>query len=355
MKPSFCAVLGILALLTSCGKYNTNLNELPSSDTDWLLPLVKGRVSFDNLKKLNSSTISFDIPSTDIGFASGVQLNVPGISIPELGPYVQPLSDWIHTVQFDTLQISLRFQNSFPIPIGAGTKFSFRSSNSTATQGNVIYEHTVPANIEPGAPYTFTVDVVNNSVSDSIFLFMEQFNSPGGNNVTFSSSPSKMDVTVEIIDIKKVELNVAKSTVELDTVDVDFGSEDTNTGAVDTSSSGNVHFFIDHALPINMYAQIYFLDPISSLPVDSLLNAPLNLIGCQTDANGHPLNVNSSKNTLTITNQRLQRIKKSKQAILSFRMNTNGYPGPYVQMSDQTYLKMQITGDLHLSFNLNDL
>lgn len=346
---------GLLLLAVSCGKYNTNLNELPSSDTDWLLPLVKGRISFDNLKKLNSSTISFDIPSTDIGFASGIQLNVPGISIPELGPYNQPLSDWIHTVQFDTLEISLSFQNSFPIPIGAGTQFSFRRTGTTADPNNIVYQHTVASDIAPGQPYSFTIDVNNNAVSDTLFLFLEQFSSPGGNNVTFSSTPSKIDVTVDIIDIKKVELNVNKSTIELDTVEVDFGSEETNTGPIDTSSNGNVHFFIDHALPIHMNAQVYFLDPLTSVVTDSLLSAPLNLIGCNTDANGHPLNVNASKTSIYISNQRIQQIRKSKRAVLSFRMNTNGYPGPYVQMSDQTYLNMQITGDLHLSFNLNDL
>jgi hypothetical protein len=348
-------LIGALLLLGACTKFSGNLNELPTSNSDWLLPLVKGKIGFDNLKRINSSVVGFDLPSTDLGYASGISVNVPPITVPELGPYIQPLSDWIHSVEFDTLQLKLTFNNVFPIAVGAGTRFSFRNSAGTGNPSNVIYEHVVPADIAPGQPYSFEVKVVNNSIGESLYMYLEQFTSPGGNSVTFSSAPSKMQLEVGIIDIKKVELNVGKSTVELDTVDVDFGDEELNTGQVDTSSYGTLNFFFDHALPIHMNAQIYFLDPLNGQILDSLLTPPFALNGCQTNAAGDPLNVNSSKNSLFISTARINKIRKSNKAVVSFKMNTNGYPGPYVQMSDKTYLKLQITGDLHLSINLNDL
>jgi hypothetical protein len=100
---------------------------------------------------------------------------------------------------------------------------------------------------------------------------------------------------------------------------------------------------------------VYFLDPLTATISDSLLSTPLNLVGCTTDANGDPTSVNSSKTSFAISTQRIDKIKKSTKAIVSFRLNTQGYPPPYVMMSDKTYLKLQITGDLHLSFNLNSL
>ena len=143
--------------------------------------------------------------------------------------------------------------------------------------------------------------------------------------------------------------------VEGDTVEIDFGDEETNTGPLDTSSHATVKFFLDHALPINMAAQILFLDPISNQVTDSLLNPAVSVVGCNTNASGDPVNTNSSKNTIYISNARVDAIKKSKKAIVMFRLNTNGYPGPYVNLSDNTYLRLQITGDLHLSFNLNSI
>jgi hypothetical protein len=355
MKKLYIILLGFGILLSACSKYNTDLNEFPSWNSDWVLPLVKGKVSFENIKQLSNAKTSFDVPSIDIGYASGIQLNVPQISIPEVGPYKQPLSDWIHAIEFDSLEIDLSFTNVFPIAVGAGTKFSFRRTPTTADPTNIIYQHTVASDIAPGQNYTFKVDVINNSVSDTLYLYLEQFNSPGGNNVTFTTAPSKISIEVQIIDIKKVELFANKFVVERDTIDIDFGNEDTETGGLDTSSYGTVNFFIDHALPINCYTQIYFYDTVSNSISDSLLSSPLNLVGCTTDANGDPTSVNSSKTSFAISTQRIDKIKKSTKAIVSFRLNTQGYPPPYVMMSDKTYLKLQITGDLHLSFNLNSL
>ena len=108
-------------------------------------------------------------------------------------------------------------------------------------------------------------------------------------------------------------------------------------------------------MPIHVSAQVYFLDPTTNTIIDSLLSPAVAAVGCNTDALGDPLNVNSSNTSIYISNSRIENIKKSKRGIVSFRLNTNGYPGPYVNLSDKTYLKLQITGDLHLSFNLNSI
>lgn len=354
-KLSIVCAFCLTIIVASCGKYNTNFSELPTSSSDWLLPLVKGQVSFETIRELSKVNTSFDVPSIDIGYASGISVNVPPINLPEVGPYKQPLSNWIHSIQFDTLDIALSFTNSFPIAIGSGTKFSFRKSDNTSDPNNIIYQHTVLGDIQPNQQYDFDVQVFNNSVTDTIYLFLEQFTSPGGNNVTFGTTPSKIKVEVKVIDIKKVELFPNRSVVEKDTVEVDFGEEETNTGPLDTASHATVNFFLDHALPIHVAAQIYFLDPVTNTITDSLLNPAVSAVGCSTDANGDPLSVNASKNTVYVSNARIESIKKSKEAIVMFRLNTNGYPGPYVYLSDKTYLKLQITGDLHLSFNLNSI
>lgn len=342
----------IVALFTACSKYNTDPKELPTWTSDWLLPLIKGKLAFENIKEISEVKTSFNVPSLDIGYPSGVNVNVPPLNISAVGPYKQSLSNWIHVVNFDSLEIMLSFQNVFPIAIGAGTKFSFRRSTNTNDPNNIIYQHTIPNDIAPNQNYSFDINVINNFLTDTVYIFLEQFTSPGGNNITFSATPSKINVEIKVIDINRVELYPNKSLTEIDTVDIDFSKEDTGT---DTANYGKINFFVDNALPINFYIQVYFLDPINSQIVDSLLDNPFNAIGCNTNANGDPTNVNASKTSVNITTARIEKIKKSKRAVLSYKLNTLGYPPPYVVMSDKTYLKMQITGDLHLSFNLNSL
>jgi hypothetical protein len=352
MIKKYSSWLCLFLLLSACSKYNTNLKELPTWQSDWLIPMVKGQVSFENIKKFSDSKTTFNIPSLDIGYASGVNINVPPINLPQVGPYAQPLSDWIHSVNFDTLQISLQFQNAFPIPIGAGTQFSFRRSSQVNDPNNIIYTHTLPYDIAPNETYAFDIRVINNYLSDTVFLYLEQFNSPGGNNVIFSNNPSKVNLTVKIIDINRVELNAGKFETETDTVDIDFSNEDLGN---DTASYGKLNFFIDNALPIHFYIQVYFLNPVTAQITDSLLAPPFVSNGCTTNASGDPTSVTTNNTSISLSTVRINKIKESTRAIISYKINTLNYPPPYVIMSDKCYLKMQITGDLHLSFNLNSL
>jgi hypothetical protein len=350
-KYSFVFTIAVM-LLSACSKYNTNLNELPTWNSDWLLPLVKGQVSFENIKELNDSKIVFDIPALDIGYANIGLANVPPLSIANVGPYKQALSSWLHLVNFDSLQIQLTFTNRFPITIGAGTKFSFRRTADPKDPSNLIYQHALPQDLAPAETYSFDVIVNNNFLSDTLFQFLEQFSSPGANNVYFAGNKSELKVDVKIIDINRVELHAGKSLVEKDTVEIDFSKEETGT---DTASHALVNFFVENALPVNFGIQIYFLDPVNSTITDSLLNTPLNILGCNTNAAGDPTGSIDAKTSISINTARISEIKKSRKAIISYKLNTLGYPPPYVVLSDKTYLKLQITGDLHLAFNLNSL
>lgn len=351
-KIFFILAIGFISVMLACTK--PDMNSLPTWTSDWLLPLVKGKLEFANIKKLSNNKISFTIPSVDLGFPSGTPLDLPGISISEVGPYKQPLIDWIHKINFDSLQIKLSFTNSFPITVSAGTKFSFRRSADVNDPSNIIYQHTVASPINTNDTYTFDITVNNNYISDTVYLYLEQFTSPGGSNITFANTPATLSVELQVIDINRVELHAGKNEVERDTIDISFEDADTG-GYTDTLSYGTVHFLTENALPINLGFQIYFLDPVTNMISDSLMNSPIALSGCSTNSMGDPLNSTKAKNSISISHQRIAKIKKSKKAILNFGINTIGYPPPYVIMSEKTFFKLNITGDLHLSFNLNNI
>ncbi len=351
MRLKYTLILAILILsFLACNK--TKISELPTWNSDWLLPIAKGNVSFETLKALSKTKTSIKIPSLDLGYQSGVNVNIPPLSINQMGPYKIPLSDWIHKVHFDSLEIFLSFSNLFPIEISSGTQFSFRKANDTNDPSNIIYQHTVNRDIKPNDYYFFDITTYDNFMMDTVYVFLENFKSPGANNITFLAQPLSIDIEVKIIDIKTVELYSNKKTISSDTVNIDFSNEDTPS---DTSNYGKVNLFIDNGLPIQFGIQIYFLEKNTNQIIDSLMSPAFDIDACSTDANGNPVNVVSKKSSFMVSTQRIDRIKKASRAVLFHNINTYSAPPPYAIINDNSYLKLQITGDLHLSFNLNNL
>lgn len=339
-----------LFFVLSCNKYKIDVDNLPSWSSDWLIPILKGKFEFETIKELNQSETSFDVPSVDIGFASGTTINVPSFTLSEVGPYAQPFGEWIHAIHFDSLEIKLTFRNVFPIAIGAGTQFSFRREADINDPSNLIYQHTISADILPNEEYSFSIVINDNFISDTTFLYLEQFNSPGGNNVTFSTTPCTIDIALQVIDINRVELNTNKSLSVHDTLEINLAN-DSNT-LDDSSNQAVINVFFENAFPINQKVQIYFLDASSNLITDSLFDMPLVSLGSTNDAQGNPITTTKNQTSVTISKSSVQKIQQSKKAILSYDMNTNGYSTPTVVANDKTYFDIQLTGDLHVSFKL---
>jgi len=336
--------IGIL-MLASCSKDNST-----TWKSDWILPLAKTKVSFESLKVFSEVKTTISIPSIDIGYASGVSVNVPAFTQKSSGPYKIPLSSWIKSVNFDSLEIIFRFNNLFPIVTGAGTKFSFRKTSNMSDPNNIIYQYHATQDIAAYETIEFDIKVANNNINDTVYLFLESFNSPGSNNVTFSSTPSTIDLELKILDIDYVDLYSNKSIDEIDTVALDFADEES---PIDTSNYGKVMFYVDNGMPINFAIQLYFLDNINSAIIDSLLAPTLDVVACSTDAAGAPINVITKKSEVSISAARIDKIKRCKKGILLFKLNTMSNTSPVSRINDLSFLKMQIAGDLHLSINQN--
>ncbi len=340
----------IVLFVSSCTK--TDFKELPTWNADWLLPLAHLKTSFETIKVLSKTKTTIQVPALDIGFISNSNVNVPPLSFSKVGPYKIPLSSWINTVHFDSLKINLSFTNIFPITISSGTKFSFRRTPDVNATDNIIYQYVASNNIATNESIQFNVAILNDFMTDTVYFYLEQFTSPGASNVVFSDQPCVIQIELDIIDLNKVTLYANKSAVEIDTVKIDFSKEE---APVDSTNKGIVHFYVDNGLPINFGIQLYFLDSATNQVSDSLMSPPFDIKGGQMDAGGSPMNVISQKSSMVISTDRLNRIKRANRAIFSFKINTQGYPPPYVLMNDNAYLKLQITGDLHLSIQLNSL
>ena len=342
----FCGMM----ILYSCSKYRFNQKSIPALETEWLIPLAKGQFGFEDIRELSNINSSYLIPAMDIGFVEGVQVNVPALDIPQVGPYKQALSDWIQAIQFDSLNIRLGFNNLFPIAIGQGTAFTFRNSADTNSNSNIIYSHTISQQINPTEQYSFDVVIGQNQVSDTIYIYLEHFKSPGG-TVTFATTPCQLSVELKVVDLKKVSLYPDKSLRSYDTIDVEWGEQEEDFE--DTLSSARINIYMENAMPLNQYLQIYFLEPNSSVIYDSLFTAAINLSGCQTDQNGTPLNTTQSQSVVDISLNKIRRIRQCRQIVLNYDLNTLGYPQPLIHAGEQTFFKLQLSGDLKLHLKLD--
>lgn len=352
MKKLMMITCCCIAMFTACDKIK--LDQLPSWNSDWILPIVKATLKFDDIKQFTQKTISFEIPAIDLGYAAGATVNVPATTFGQIGPYKQSFNTLIKAIYFDSLEINMALKNIFPIAIGAGTHISFRRAPNTADPNNLIYEHIVPSDILPNQDYNFNIVVNNNFIADTVYMYLEQFSTPGGNNVVFNSSPTTLNVTLSVIDVQKVELYANQTETIEDTVGVAI-NDSLNHTISDTSYTAKVNFYVENALPMNQQFQLYFLSATNNTIIDSLFTSPFNTAGCSSDVNGTPSNIKSDSTSVFIDNERVKKIQGCNKAVIHFTFDTNGYAPPFVTANDSSYFSIQLTGDLHISFNLHNL
>ncbi len=324
----------------------------PQLHPEWLAPIAKTSVTLETLSLLDSTKFTRKIPSLDLGFPTGITLNVPALYFSHLGPYPLAVSDWIKEIQVHTLDLTISLSNSFPIKIGAGTIITIRNAADTLNNQNIISQHALPNDVLPGETFIFNVQLNDKSIDDTVFFYLDNFNSPAKNNVTFSNSPTFITVGLNIIAVDRIKFSPDKTKSIHDTSAFSIDSK-TNTQAVDDSTlEGKLVVYIDNAFPLNAVFQIYFLDASRRNVIDSLFENGIRLNAATTDASGSPLNVQHGVDSVLISSSHLQKIKLAKYAVTSLDLNTVNNQSQDVNANNETYLNIQIVGDLKMNFHL---
>ncbi len=352
----------LIVLLVLCSTYWMSCQKTPLGTggstpwkSSWLFPAVKGDVSLANLKELRNNKFTHLIPALSLGMPTGVPLNLPGVTINHVGPFPQRISSWLYRANIDSFDLDISLQNLFPIPIGAGTKIVFRNDADTLNPANIIYSYSIPNDVAPHETFTINLKVINKTIEDTVFIYLDQFTSPGGNNVVFDPQPSLLTVTLKVLIMKSIEIYSNKQFVSTDTLGVSFGSslnnQQQNNGLTDTTATGQVHVYLENYMPVNTGIQVYFLNADKTAVIDSLFTNRLSIAGATTDGTGEPLNQTNSETGIEITADRIRNIKSSTYCIFNFKFDTNGYPPPKVVANTHARLKIQITGDLNININ----
>jgi hypothetical protein len=352
LKPSFfmkimlrtATLLFLVAMTASCKKDKTN-----DLEGAWLFPIAKGNLSINSFSDLKNLRYQIEVPALSIGQPINIPISSPGLHISHVGPFPVLITDWLHRVDIDTLKFSGSLNNFFPIPIGEGTVVSMRNSRDTSA-ASIVGVATIASPVEPGESFGFDIEVYNKTLGDSVFFFLDNFNSPPYNNVVFATTPARLEIQLNVVTAKYVEIYTNKSFSARDTSAFSTNSEnvDNSGGLSDTSLSGVINVFTDNGLPANVSGQFYFLDESRTQVLDSFFLSNLIIGGGQTDAAGSTTFVSSKKAVVPVTRKKLNNMKRARYVATHFELNTSDYSGPYVRANKGPRLSIQFTGDLNI-------
>jgi len=337
----------LIAFCASCNKDKEN--EL---DGDWLFPIAKGTLSINSFSELENLHYQIEIPAFSIGQPVNIPISSPGLQISHVGPFPVLVTDWLHRLEIDTLKFSGSLNNFFPIPIGAGTMVTMRNSRDTSAAsivGASRVENTVPS----GDTFAFNIDVHDKWIGDSVFFYLDNFNSPPYNNMVFTTTPARLSITLNVVTANYVEIYTGKTFSSIDTTEFSAGDDNpaNNSQLADTATSGVINVFSDNGLPANVNGQLYFLDATRTQILDSFFLTPLIVGGGYTDGPGNTTTTTRKKSVVPILQKKLNNIKLAKYLVTHFEMNTIGYPGLYVSANKTPKLTIQFTGDLNIRIN----
>ncbi|MBP7184799.1 MAG: hypothetical protein KBA06_04775 [Saprospiraceae bacterium] len=340
----------LFGITISCNK-NLLVEEDDVWESEWLAPLIKTRFTMDQLRELNDTKYEFNIPSIDLGFAENILVDVPELNISHLGPYQAPVSDWVKEIQIDTLALDLEMTNIFPISIGAGTKFVLRNSTDTLNPASIIAQIVIQQDIPPGGLFKTEIKSVQSTIGSNLYFYLDAFRSQGGNQVSFNSSPCKININLKVIDLKRIDLYTNQQVVSTDTFKVELG--DTLSSVNDTLATGLLDVMITNGLPVSSNMQLYFLNANKSTVIDSLFNVPLLVEPGTTSSLGETITETNASSSISLNGTKIQHIRQSTYAVIQYELKTPS-SGFFVSANDHAFLQMKLIGDLKLHLNPNN-
>ena len=351
MKAFLIAIITVV-LFMSCQKLTKNLDEFDAPDQEWLLPIAKSTINFEDIREITDINLELNINPDSLNLPSNVLIDVPPFLEPILGPYALSLPTIIREVHFDSLSFAITITNSFPFTISAGTEVIYRNSQATASESNVLLRWMLLEDLLPGESRSIQQTVGSNFVQDAVFVFIENFSTPGGNNLFIANTPFLIETNFKLIDISKIELNEGHTLTSIDTVGIviDLPDEDEYN---ESSSGGTATLYFDNTLPVNQRFQAYFLR--NDMVVDSLLVNPVLIDPSLNNPEGSPLNIVSSASTAPLSWERLNNLSSCDKLVIHHLISTIDNPNAPIVANETAALKVQLVVDLKINLSFFNL
>jgi hypothetical protein len=338
-----------MLLLWGCSKFEPSYDEINSIQSEWLLPIAKTSVGFKDINEISKVEFDVYIAASELGFVSNTPIDIPNFQVDLLGPYIQQLPSIIKAIQYDSLLFTIELMNGFPITLGAGTTISFRNAPNLSDE-NLLFEWVISEPTPPGGIINLSAVSSSSYFNENIYIYIEDFQSPGGNDIVFSGLPLSITTKFEVIDLNYIELYTGNQILSIDTLPISI-EEPGDTFGVATGGTATIYF--DNLLPAHQRFQAYFLD--DGIVIDSLFSAPGIINGCSVDANGVPGQLQTTKAIAPLSWAKWTKLAKSDKLVIHHYLNTNGYPGQFFRASEICKLDIQLVVDVSLTVNIGEL
>lgn len=359
----FASVLLALVLLASC-----DLNQF--EEYGWkptlLGPLLKTRIDYYDLEDLVDIRTEYDINAGDLEDDDGNKYpENQEIDVPPFGPLPKFPSQYrkmfttddgetfVQSAIIERFKAQASFNNVFPIPIGEGTRLVIRDSANT---DNIILDHPIERDVAPGETYSIDINIEEvTEITGTLEFYIEDFQSPGKDNITFTGEDFIVNFEVELLDIK--ELNLVP--------DLSYSIERSNPfelnieeGEVD-AYDGSIYLWVTNAFPTQFDLSIALID--STGGTDEVVhqffmdeegegngNGLYTIDAAELDDDGRVLNPVESDRVTLVEIKDVPELNRANKIRVSGVFKTDQAPPAQYVLTDQTYIDVLITTKMQI-------
>lgn len=324
-------------------------------------PVVKTTIDYTDFEDLTFGQTEYEI-GANANLSEIIQAFQTPIIIPPFGPIEEPfpsefleLGEYAERVLIDTANIEISFLNSFPFPIGKDTRIVIRDEDDTS---NVIVDHAILNDVPPDERYFFSIMPNDLLVSNTLEIFVVDFQSPGTEDTTTVDENAELSILIEvkILVIDRAEILPDKEYDIENTSDFELDIDTNDTQAYD----GILWFKLENGFPTSIDLEIEILDENDIVTFkffsDSVRSGVLTIDAGATDGVGNVINNTSTGwfELFNLNNQDIQLLVDGKKMRVKGKFVTPDGPDPIYIIDRESAVDLVITADLTIDVDKID-
>lgn len=326
-------------------------------------PILKTQIDYYDLEELIDIRTDYTINAGTLGDADASN-DYPENEEIDVDPF-GPLGDFppqyrrlfttddgrsfVISAIIEEFRATVTFNNVFPIPIGEGTKLVIRDSTD---QSVVLLDHPIEREIAPGEDYQLDLTILEEKeISGTLEFFITDFNSPGGEGVTFTGEDFIVNFAVDLIDIKLVNL----------VPDLSYAIESNNPFQLDIEEGevdaydGSIYLWVTNAFPTQFDLRMVLLDSTASgndaiiheffIDEDDLenWNGYYSIESAELDMDGNVISPREAERVTLAHIKDIPGVSRANQLRVTGTFSTSGAPPTQYVLTDETYIDILIT------------
>lgn len=253
-------------------------------EPEFLGPIVYTVLDPVEIANAAADTIDYDSQADQLqipNFQYNQSINTGPVGPVDLPEEFDALFDLFNNITVNSGKVFLWFENTWPIAVGAGS--TIRATDSV--QG-ILFEYTLQSDVQPGEMFETEIEITNKTMEFGFTIQWIDFQSPGGNNVTFQSGNDLVlyyDFELEDFTIAIVKPNNEYVLEDESTFEFEFeGDSD-----IEQDVTGTFSFFLENNLPSGIELEMKLLNGLGDTLYSFFNGQSVVLPTPQIDGNGY--------------------------------------------------------------------